>query len=97
MAHTLPILEFKHERWVWPPYMKGKMQGLPGSGLDTVWQLEQEDSAQVQVIIMGTDPITRSPLFKAFFSAEAEVVNVGACSITRFPLLKAFFSTHIES
>ena len=54
-------------------------------------------STQVEVIIMGADPITRSPLLKAFFSAEAKVVIVGACSITRFPLSNAVFSTHVES
>ena len=61
------------------------------------WRLCTDVSAQVQVIIMGADPITRSPLLKAFFSAEAKVVIVGACSITRFPHLKAVFSTHVES
>ena len=61
------------------------------------WRLCTDVSAQVQVIIMGADPITRSPLLKAFFSAEAEVVVVGACPITRFPHLNAVFSTHVES
>ena len=47
MLHHFPTPSCTHDMKVSPLTTKGNMQGLPVSGPDTVWQLEQGDSVQM--------------------------------------------------